>query len=73
MVDDLIKKIYIRGSGIYLRDVSKITEKGFYQFNNTLIANGQIIDEWTDWCNLVQQEITVRRRNKKINQILNER
>jgi hypothetical protein len=72
MINNLIKKIYIRGSIIYLRDVSKITEKGFYQLDNKLIANGQIIDEWTDWCNLVQQEITVRRRNKKINQILNE-
>jgi hypothetical protein len=72
MVNNLIKKVYIRGSIIYLRDVSKITEKGFYQLDNKLIANGQIIDEWTDWCNLVQQEITARKRNKKINQILNE-
>jgi hypothetical protein len=72
MINNLIKKIYIRGSVIYLRDVKKISEKGFYQLNDTLIADGVIIDDWCDWCNLVQKEITIRKRNRKINQILNE-
>jgi hypothetical protein len=71
-MNSLIKKIYIRGSVIYLRDVKKISEKGFYQLDNKLIANGVIIDDWCDWCNLIQREITVRVRNKKINQVLYE-
>lgn len=69
----IIKKVCIRGSVIYLRDVNKITEKGFYQLDDKLIANGKVIDDWCDWGNLIQREITLRTRHKKINQILNEK
>jgi hypothetical protein len=69
----IIKKVCIRGNVIYLRDVNKISEKGFYQLDDKLIANGEIIDDWCDWGSLIQREITLRTRHKKINQILNEK
>lgn len=72
--ETIIKRVYIKDNGtIYLRDVKKISERGFYQLDNKLIANGLIIDEWTDWCNLIQSEIKSRKRNRKINQILDEK
>lgn len=71
---ELMKKIYIKDNGtIYLKDVNKITEQGFYQHNDKLIANGEIILDWCDWGVLIQSEVLSRKRNKKINQILNEK
>ena len=68
----LIKKIYFRGRTIYMRDVIKFDNKGFYQVEDNLIANGVIIDEWCEWLALIQSEVKVRMREKTINKILQE-
>ena len=71
--EKLIKKVCIRGNVIYLRDVKNISNVGFYQVDDKLIANGAVIEDWCDWGNLLQLEIVRRKRDKKINEILNER
>ena len=66
----MIKKLYFRGKCVYFRDVIKFDNRGFYQVDSNLIANGVMIDDWCEWLVLVQSEIKSRARNKKINKIL---
>jgi hypothetical protein len=68
----MIKKVYFRGRTIYMRDVIKFDDSGFYQVDDNLIANGAIIDEWWEWLALIQSEIKARIREKTINKILQE-
>lgn len=65
-----ILKVYFRGNKIYTREVNKLTDKGFYNTEGKIIANGKVVIDYEDWFLLIKSEIKSRERDKKIRSIL---